>query len=515
LWIPADIKPVFRRQEFKQSLKTKSKKIAAKLLDVWRERTEKLFYRLRSGELTDTEVKQLVENYIKYSLDRTDERRLEKGGTLDSDMHDPERDALLMLEGERKERYISKQLDAFLDVNQVQIDRTSTDYKRLCRDIADAHMRTIHDINVLRDAGDYSDRYYLADAKQPQPTTQPQTTGMLLSDLMKKYVTEKVVTGAWKPASQKQYEDRYKLLLEILGNQPVDSITRDDVIATVEKLKRFPSNRNKKAAYKGKSVDEILAMESISNPMAEQTVKHYIESLSTLFSWAEQCGHLDKNIAVKTAPRVSTSPDKQRDVFSLDDLQKTYDLYKSAPYRKTPHKFISEEEKWIVFIAMWQGVRLEEACQIYADDVVDVDGIWCFDIKDDKDKSLKGASSRRLIPLHPKLTELGFVEYCKGVDHERIFPSLKANKFGKYSGAFSQKVNRSIDNYVNADDKVVFHSLRHTFDNTLKQAGCTEQQIAELSGRKTGSTTMERYGKKYEPKVLLEVLKKVDYDLKY
>jgi integrase len=60
----------------------------------------------------------------------------------------------------------------------------------------------------------------------------------------------------------------------------------------------------------------------------------------------------------------------------------------------------------------------------------------------------------------------------------------------------------------------VFHSFRHTVTDTLKQAGVSETVIAEIVGHSnSGSMTMGRYGKRYQPKVLLEALLKLDYGI--
>ena len=144
--------------------------------------------------------------------------------------------------------------------------------------------------------------------------------------------------------------------------------------------------------------------------------------------------------------------------------------------------------------------------------LTEIDGIWCFDVNDDGDKKLKSRNSRRIIPVHPQLLTIGFIEYCQNVDHERLWYHLKKGAQG-YSHGYSrwfQKVNRR---HITADPGKVFHSTRHNFTDALKQAGVPEQQIAELVGHSRGSITMERYGKRYQPALLLEAIEKLDYDL--
>ncbi|HIJ80525.1 MAG TPA: tyrosine-type recombinase/integrase [Desulfuromonadales bacterium] len=61
---------------------------------------------------------------------------------------------------------------------------------------------------------------------------------------------------------------------------------------------------------------------------------------------------------------------------------------------------------------------------------------------------------------------------------------------------------------------VIFHSMRHTVADTLKQAGVPEVVISEILGHTHMNITSGRYGKRYQPKVLLEALAKLDYDVK-
>ena len=45
-------------------------------------------------------------------------------------------------------------------------------------------------------------------------------------------------------------------------------------------------------------------------------------------------------------------------------------------------------------------------------DIKEIDKIWCIDInRNTNDKKLKNASSEKVIPIHPKLIELGFLNF--------------------------------------------------------------------------------------------------------
>ncbi|MCQ6508053.1 recombinase, partial [Vibrio parahaemolyticus] len=61
-------------------------------------------------------------------------------------------------------------------------------------------------------------------------------------------------------------------------------------------------------------------------------------------------------------------------------------------------------------------------------------------------------SSIRTIPLHPKLIELGFVDYVQNLTNERVFPELKRGRDGygqapsKWFASFRDKVLPNANN---------------------------------------------------------------------
>ena len=92
---------------------------------------------------------------------------------------------------------------------------------------------------------------------------------------------------------------------------------------------------------------------------------------------------------------------------------------------------------WTPLLCLYQGLRVSEASQLYANGVITVDGVACLSVisdssdDDDEDLSvrlgadaatsaeesrrLKNASSRRIVPMHPKPIELGFLNVVRRV----------------------------------------------------------------------------------------------------
>lgn len=97
---------------------------------------------------------------------------------------------------------------------------------------------------------------------------------------------------------------------------------------------------------------------------------------------------------------------KKRLPFSSDDLCR---LFQSDSYLKGQIKRASEY--WIPLIALYTGARLAEIAQLHCSDIYEEQAVWVFDLNDEGDKQLKSDNSRRLVPIHSTLLELGLLDF--------------------------------------------------------------------------------------------------------
>lgn len=79
-----------------------------------------------------------------------------------------------------------------------------------------------------------------------------------------------------------------------------------------------------------------------------------------------------------------------------------------------------------------------------------------------------------------------------------------SNAIGKWFQRFNRK-------HVTDDPQKSFHSLRHSFADNLKQKGVQESMISELMGHVNSSITTGRYGKRFQPSLLLKALNMLEY----
>ena len=314
----------------------------------------------------------------------------------------------------------------------------------------------------------------------------------------------KMYESGWTYKTRLEVIGALRLIVDIVGNVELKNITKQSVHDFRANLMKLPANMYKK--YPGKTIQSILDMSDVE-PMSINSVNKHIMRLNALLGYATKEGLITVNYAQGMMLSDKRRADEMRKVYSVDDLKGVISHLPREPGR--PERF------WIPMIAMYSGMRLDEICQLYVEDVQQVDGIWCFSINDDKDKKLKNPASKRIVPIHPMLISSGLVQYADYIRESgvpRLWMNLtwrKADGYGNAIGNWYRRFNRE---HITKDEGKVFHSFRHTVTDTLKQAEVSEIVIAELVGHSTSSSmTMGRYGKRYQPKVLLDALLKLNY----
>lgn len=113
---------------------------------------------------------------------------------------------------------------------------------------------------------------------------------------------------------------------------------------------------------------------------------------------------------------------------------------------------------WIPLIALYSGARVGELAGLELDGFEVREGVKLFTIKVGKN-----LESRRVVPIHSALLELGlwdYIEYLRAQKAKRLFPSRPKNKNA------SKSIGRMWGKWVDAceinDDSKVFHSFRST-----------------------------------------------------
>lgn len=340
--------------------------------------------------------------------------------------------------------------------------------------------------------------------------------GLLLSEAIDGFISESKSKQAWNEQTISEVPSKLNILIEILGDIEIRKVTRQQLVKVMDILQKLPSRRNTNVKFRGKKIAHLVKM-GATNTLSNKSVNNYMTWINGLFIWAFNNQHTSYNPALNLKVKIDTLASEERAIYSKEDL---INLFNSPVYNSGHEKYLKEfagrpERFWIPLISLFSGARANEIAQLYVEDIVIVDEIPCISINNEKDKVLKNKASKRIFPIHPTLLELGFLEYIEVLrenQFDRLWMNLK-KKTGKYGNSFTpwmQKINRI---YITKDPKKSFHSFRHSFINNLKQSRADKSVIKGIVGHEDGSITYDRYGKSYEPNVMLTEILKLDYGL--
>jgi integrase len=257
----------------------------------------------------------------------------------------------------------------------------------------------------------------------------------------------------------------------------------------------------------GKTLKQVVESGATYKTITAVTVNNRLRKLSAFLNWCKANGYITNNPLAGLKMMTGASKEARLS-FDNSDLRTLLDLNAlQVEARKHPWRY------WLPLMGRATGARLEELCQLRVDDFIQQQGIQCIRIDDNSEgQNLKNASSRRLLPIHPTLVELGLlrhVESVRATGADRLFPELEPVR-GKLGHAPSKwfgryKVKREI-----TDPKKTFHSFRHTLIDDLRDSGVQDSLIKRIAGHEDGAVTFSIYGSRSPLKAMVDALRHIE-----
>lgn len=315
-----------------------------------------------------------------------------------------------------------------------------------------------------------------------------------LSVLIDLWLSSKVESKL-KNSSIESLRSRIKIFLgmivELEGIEP--TISRLSV-ATIRKfcdvIKTFPVRRNAKVLA-GKSLLELSKLGL--PPISDKTHEEYMNTSADFLNWLKGDAYpVDHRLAdILLSKKVKKDKQETTKKLPFSDTDVVL-IFSSDSYCKGTMKRASDY--WVPLIALFSGARRGEICQLTLDDIYKKGNDWVFDINEDFDdddedtgKSIKSSSgSKRLVPIHPILKELGLLEYRSFLikyGETRLFPNEERNsqgRFDAFSKRFShQKSIKVIQKTLKENEQKSFHSFRHTVRTKLVDISPNETSVID------------------------------------
>ena len=215
--------------------------------------------------------------------------------------------------------------------------------------------------------------------------------------------------------------------------------------------------------------------------------------MSALFNWAINQGYTSQNVF-----RGKLEPIRKTEVIEKHFTTQEMDLILGDKLTADSLAVNKPERYWVTLLSAYSGARLNEVCQLNVSDIQKTDGIWALNLNaDSDDKTIKAEAGNRIIPLHPKLIDLGLLDYVKQIQNqnqEKLFRNLKKMKSTGYGTIISHWFARYLKRLGIKKKGKNFHSFRHTVVNKLITKKVYEPFIKELIGHSHGSITLDVYG---------------------
>jgi len=330
--------------------------------------------------------------------------------------------------------------------------------------------------------------------------------------------------GGRKPSANtvREAEHAVRRFKELHGDIELGAITRALAVEFRGAMGRLPTHLPHK--LRALPLPELLRRDLKAYPPAHTaTVNKALTLLSTIFRHAENAGKLDAvpgykhpfGAGIKLDVDARTATD--RELFDAADLTA---IFSSGVYQhgERPEGGGGEAAFWLPLLALFTGARLGELAQLRVGDLVEdrETGVFYIDIYQEGERSIKNASSRRKVPVHPELIRIGLLRYRQGLldggatAHSPLWPNVGVDRAGRAGGAWSKWINRYIRKAGITAPSKVFHSFRHTFKRNARNAGILKEMHDALTGHSGGGDVGQSYGRGFGLKVLAAAMEKVE-----
>lgn len=270
--------------------------------------------------------------------------------------------------------------------------------------------------------------------------------------------------------------------VEIFGDVKVSGATRTHAQQFRAALRKLPKNPKKDIA-RLPALKQIEEIEGKNHPLLKPaTINKSLLWLKRMLNLAVDNGIIESNPADRVSQVDKVAAEDKRLPYSTDDLNLIFGsvLFGGAPPQgriRHPSLLTFEHSRWLPILGLFQGARLTELGQLHRADVRKELGIHYLAITtlSDEDeaevvivggeKSLKTRNAVRMVPLHPIVLELGFLDYVQGLKSRHLFPALNhtsnqgpTGKFSSYWAPFTRSLGVT-------SERKSFHSFRHCFRN--------------------------------------------------
>ena len=351
-----------------------------------------------------------------------------------------------------------------------------------------------------------------------------------LSTALDHYIANRVRQDVGLESEITRIRNGCALLIELGGNVALSDIKPDKLRNFRDtQLSRVPSSENKIRLMHGTTSmsSSIKKVEGTDWPIMSASERNKrMRWIGAWFRWLHTQKWISENPAAalhgesvqtkaeRDQEENSDRDDEARDPFTEEDLAAIF----GANWFKTGRGSVTKKDTFRTFIPFYYwlpllglytgGGRINELSQLHLANIQQTaSGQWYVNFnRNERGQKLKNRPSKRIVPLHPVLLELGFDKWIAALaaaGYTRVFPELKHDS----EKGFGKAATKWFTNYmaglgIPRDGTKTFHSFRHTFINALP-VDIPDRMGRQLTGHTRGKDVHDtRYKKDAEPEVL-------------
>ena len=205
-----------------------------------------------------------------------------------------------------------------------------------------------------------------------------------------------------------------------------------------------------------------------------------LAALKAVLEWAVDNGRLPENAAARVSVKRAKKPGEKMIGFDKSD---------AAVILRAAANETSSVYRWVPLLCAASGARVSEVCQLPAEDVVQVDGVWIMSIRAEAG-SVKNVNAERDVPLHPHVVDAGFVDFARRKGSGPLFfdparrtagakkpsPKIVAKNVAAWVHRLDVKVGRT-EHRTDPN-----HGWRHLFKTLGRDVGVEDSVLDAITG---------------------------------
>ena len=484
--IPAELRPILGRREFKRPLRAicpaEVKRLHLEAMAEWEAQLAAARAKLR-GDLRTLTAREVDAFCGRWYADEAAKYADDPGSAAEWDQHlshyagyfhsAPGEDSEFI-----KDRALSDEAGAWLTAQGIAADTPSL--LRFARRWAETQIRFARAM-LRRVEGDWSEDPNLAafpppiPAPQSAPAAAPEpapTPSLTFAALLQAWAVE----AQTAPKTRAKWETAFANLASVVGHDDATRLTVADV--RTWKAARFTEGRSAK------------------------TVSDGVTGLRGVVGWGIRNGLLSGPNPFEG--KVSKRGPAAREGFTDEEAAKLLRVAREE----------TGWRRWVPWLLAFSGARIGEIADMRRKDVRREGGVWVLDVVPSAVNALKTAASQRMIPLHPALEAEGFLAYVAGLPADGpLWPDLSPNAAGSRADLAGVRHGEWVREVVGITEarKAPAHSWRHRMEDQLRMARVPPEAQDAIMGHVNPRNAGAGYGRGFRemPGELLKEIGKV------